>query len=785
MKPSVATVLKQSALVAGTFVVIEAVYAIAVGQIEYQGAILIQGIPFKGLLMDQWREGTVPLWTSFLGAGQPLLADGSSVPLDPRHLLFLPFSDVNGYIAAEVFTRALSASVAFVYLRGRLGVSAWPAFLGTLLFLSSTIWFEEGTPFTTGAQLMPGFIWLSELLYEQVTVKRIVVLGAAWGLFLVTNSPAYAPFLALACAVWCPLLAGFRARGLDRRRLLSFGVGYSGAVAIGIVLAAVVVVPILELGALSNRGGEYREEPWALQSLLGAFLGTNPQSAVYPATTYYFYIGVISFAPIAVALRHFRDPYVAASAAFGLGAAVLTLIWFAAKPVLVDVVGATASVSLTRLTFVIGFAAAILVAIGLDRRSWELPPVSRRILQAIFLVQASVLIALAVLGFVLLTMRFEDETAYATLRGHVDALWPGIVTLLLVGVRAFGLGAALVQPSSSRLRIGRMQVARTALVGALLAAELIFAWGVARPRAGVPYRLTSEVRFLQRETDLDTRAMEILPKPEWTTPALAGLAATSALDHNAPAAHGIPTANVYSSLISRDYSDTFDAFGDADFRKRMIPLAASSYMATSRFDSPLIRALGVGYLYSYKALPSPKSARQVHAGDGYYVYEVRNPLPRAFFAGRARWLPRDDVYAELGALAADDPRKVRLGPEVLLEGTRKTEGTAAYAPARVVSDSGAEVEVAVTAPRAGFLVLSDVLLPGWTATVDGSETPIEKANGFARAVRVEPGQHTVVFEYAPRSFQVGLGISVVSAIACIGLLIWIALRRRRVSPGDS
>ena len=776
-----AVVLRQSVLVAGAFLMIEALYAVTVGEIEYQGAVLVQGVPFKGLLMDQWREGIVPLWSSFLGAGQPLLADGASLPLDPRHLLFVPFSDVNGYIAAEVFTRALSASVAFAYLRGRLGASAWPSFLGTLLFLSSTIWFEEGTAFTTGALLLPGFAWLSELLYEKVTVRRIVALGGAWGLFVLTNSPAYAPFLALACAVWCPLLAGFRVRALELRPLLRFGLAYSGAIAIGLALAAVMVLPILELGSLSNRGGEYLSEPWALDSIRSAFIGANPPSEVYPAA-WYFYVGVISFGPIMVALRRFTDPYVGAAATFGLVAAILTLVWFVSKPVLVDLVSATASVSLSRLTFVIGFAAAVLVTIGLDQRSWDLALASRRALQALFLIQASILIALAVLGFVLLTLRFGDASAHSTLRDHAHELWPGVVTVLLVGIRALGLGAAMVQPSNrSVLRVGRLRIARVALVGALLAAELVLAWGTARPRSGVPYRSTSEMRFLQRHTDLDLRAMEILPRPEWTTASLSGAAESYALAQNAPAIQGIPVANVYSSLISEDYGDTFNAFGDTGFRREAYELGPGAYMITSQFDSPLIRALGVGYLYSYKGLPSPKLSRQVHAGDGYYIYAVRNPLPRAFFAGRARWLPRDDVHDELRAITAKDPATVRLGPEVLLEGARKTEGTAAYAPAHVVSDSGSEVEVAVTAPRPGFLVLSDVAYPGWTATVDGSDEPIEKANGFARAVRVPAGDHSVVFEYSPRSFEVGLWVSIVSVVASVGVLGFAGIRRRRAA----
>jgi uncharacterized membrane protein YfhO len=92
------------------------------------------------------------------------------------------------------------------------------------------------------------------------------------------------------------------------------------------------------------------------------------------------------------------------------------------------------------------------------------------------------------------------------------------------------------------------------------------------------------------------------------------------------------------------------------------------------------------------------------------------------------------------------------------------------------------VEVAVEAGQECWLVLSDTWFPGWEARVDGEARPIRLANGQHRAVRVRPGERTVIFEYAPRSWRDGLLVSLVTAIlvgVCFGLA---AYRGRREGP---
>ena len=83
-----------------------------------------------------------------------------------------------------------------------------------------------------------------------------------------------------------------------------------------------------------------------------------------------------------------------------------------------------------------------------------------------------------------------------------------------------------------------------------------------------------------------------------------------------------------------------------------------------------------------------------------------------------------------------------------------------------------------------YLVLSDSWYPGWLATVDGVDVPIERANILFRAVRVPPGDHTVEFRYEPRSVSTGALVSAGSIGAAVvlfgGLWLWSGRRQAGV-----
>ena len=66
-------------------------------------------------------------------------------------------------------------------------------------------------------------------------------------------------------------------------------------------------------------------------------------------------------------------------------------------------------------------------------------------------------------------------------------------------------------------------------------------------------------------------------------------------------------------------------------------------------------------------------------------------------------------------------------------------------------------------------------LPGWTVTVDGVDAALEVHSQAFQKVRVPEGDHTVRFEYRPRSVYWGLAVTLVALAGMVGSL---KLKRR-------
>lgn len=77
------------------------------------------------------------------------------------------------------------------------------------------------------------------------------------------------------------------------------------------------------------------------------------------------------------------------------------------------------------------------------------------------------------------------------------------------------------------------------------------------------------------------------------------------------------------------------------------------------------------------------------------------------------------------------------------------------------------ITVDVDTPENGFLFLSEVYYPAWKAYIDGKPVELFRADYCERAVYVEKGKHTVLFNYESDTFKTGLSISMPL------LLVWL------------
>ena len=89
--------------------------------------------------------------------------------------------------------------------------------------------------------------------------------------------------------------------------------------------------------------------------------------------------------------------------------------------------------------------------------------------------------------------------------------------------------------------------------------------------------------------------------------------------------------------------------------------------------------------------------------------------------------------------------------------------------ALVTHEDERHIGIEADAPGDGFLLLADTFYPGWSARVDGTPTPIYRANLSVRAIALPKGHHQILFTYDAPGFYRGMWITL---LALGVLLVW-------------
>ena len=79
-------------------------------------------------------------------------------------------------------------------------------------------------------------------------------------------------------------------------------------------------------------------------------------------------------------------------------------------------------------------------------------------------------------------------------------------------------------------------------------------------------------------------------------------------------------------------------------------------------------------------------------------------------------------------------------------------------------------------------MFSEVYYPGWTATVDGQDATLGRADYLLRALNVAPGKHKIVLTFHPKSVATTEAIAYIAyAAIVIALLVaaYLGYRRKR------
>ena len=672
-------------------------------------------------LYARTRLPSAPLWNPFIGAGRPFHANAQSA-------LFSPFT--------------------------------WPSLVLPFGFsLWMVCWLSW--PLASVWAVLPWLLAAVDRVVRRPGAPAVACLAGVTALLFAGGHPE-STFHAGVVAVLFAALRSSRRPGRGRAAL-----AVVGGLAAGVLLAAVVLLPFLELlrdsSDVADRASRevlHAKPKYVLGLFMPEYWGRPTQAQIEPfiaARAWYAGALPLVLAGVAVLLRPTRERVALAAAA-----AVSLAVALGIPPVfeLVTALPGFHQAANTRLGVITCLCLALLAGAGLDDLRTR-PILPRRVwvwLGAVLVVPL-LPVAARVPGEI---GRAGDAVAVAAglqrvHRAGLEALAPlaaGVAWLVFCGA-----AVALVW-AAARGRLGAGAVAAVAL--GLTALDL-FRFGMgenpAIPLDHARQPVTGAIRVLQSHRP--ARFAGVVPDA-----GLVPLPADNGMRY------GLYDARSYDYPVERRY--------DRLWRAAVAPKIEFFPPTTlAKSDDRALRVLGLLGVRDLLQQTSDRPLSLPLAYDGREARIYANPhvQPRTWVVDRQRTVRGED--AALGAVtgAGFDPRAAAV-VERPVAGIASGGGGAGAAAgsARLARYDPERVTVEASARDRSLVVLSDVWFPGWKATVDGRAAPVERVDYLLRGVAVPAGRHTVELRYAPASFRAGW---IVSALTALGLLGWVLVARRR------
>jgi hypothetical protein len=236
----------------------------------------------------------------------------------------------------------------------------------------------------------------------------------------------------------------------------------------------------------------------------------------------------------------------------------------------------------------------------------------------------------------------------------------------------------------------------------------------------------------------------------------------------------LPNTGVFYGF---DYMQEIDALA----RQPYTDFVAFANQLDSGRQLQLLRTFNVKYLVTFRPLSESGVTLVGHFPQHFsWLYSIDGTLPRTYVVGKAVVEKKSEqVLRRLSTVGFDPTQEVILDEEIALKPKLPLEATA-----RIVRNENKVVTIQASTNDDGILILADSYYPGWKAYVDGKEDIIRRANLFFRAVSLPSGSHVVEFRYEPRSFKIGLIVSLVTVL-CIVIVSVLVFMKKPKGPADN
>lgn len=754
--------------------------------------------PYANYAIDQLKSGDFPLWNPYILAGTPFFASTQAAVLDPVNLLTYTAGPYSYWTWGAWLRLALLGTFTYGWTRA-LGRKYAGAIAAGVVFMACAFvvaWLNYSV--VTTAVWLPALLWATTRLVQSGRPMWVGAGGLAMGLVFLGGHPETEFLIFLFWGVYSLILALNKEeprkgqgliQALEERRQerghLALVLRRLGAVAasgvLGIGIGAVQLLPFVSLllgsSAISRRSNSPPLSPDLGNSLLRFVVLLLPNFSGNPLQDDYWYPQSTNF--------NEQAGY------FGLLAMALailgTLYWWKhdRSVKFLSVVGVCAALLAIRMPGFHLLYALPVFNVGYGVR-WGL---------------VLSLCGAALCGYgmdTLLILRARSPLLGKAWRGFAFGAIAGLAMLLVVylGIRAGGWDRGWRADSKHSSMVALFDPAQLIPYWPLLflGAGAVVLW--VRWRGLLAIRATATLLIVLLYCDLwvfGSQYNPVVPVQTIYPPRqvvgylqqhiqhdrFAGTQGT--LMPDVPMLFGLRDLRGYEDVIDEPLTQLYGGL----LNRLQAPSDGGKLVLTAG-DQRLLQVAGVRYILSGRKIQTTghkRPYRGVLTKGGVTLYESSESLPRAYVVYKANWAP--DLTASIQDVLApqNDPRQtvVLTGPATDGVGGRASVAavqkqvsvnqTSGGVPLTWRVDSPEKVELGVTMPAPGYLVLSDSYSPDWQATVDGREVSLFRANAVFRAVLVPVGPHVVAFTYDPVLFKASAAASVFALCVAIALLL--------------
>lgn len=718
--------------------------------------------PAREFMAEEYRNGRIPLWNPYIFCGTPF-----AIPtkFSPFELLYVAFPVPQTLVWMQLAQNIFIGLGTYKFLRHGLNTTLPSAMFGSALapFLGFlTVW-QGFTGLTAAVCCLPWILWLTDAAFRQPLGRAMSGLAGITAMAVLCGAADITALVLVTSGLrmlWnCCLAQNF---DHVRRGVLSATIGWT----LGLMIASPFLIPLLQYSGSGARmmerseGSEERppvgiEAGWQL-IVPEYFGGSRPllpylgKAGNMPESSAGAYMGSAALFCSVFFLPLLKGRW--QELLFWIPVAILGLSWQLNLPVIVSIerLWPLNMLSWSRWVFITAFSQLVLVSLVFDAFLKQVP-YHRSYLRGATIAAFTVAIISIVMYFwppgeyrTILRTLVERQAIFGK---SMEAV-PSMLTEWNRGWAVVAVASVLVAVSVLlySLPSSRKTIACTLLLLAVSLEPIFF--------ARLQRRVAPTDTYFPEVTTL--KAMQTLPPGR--------ILGVQCLPPNLAQMWHLRDVRGYDAVDPLLVTRLLLRSANPNFRspkyartQHMVPLVDQATDGTMRLP-PILNMLNVRYvvLTSEPAV----SDKPVLEGDGYWILENQNALPRCFVPKAVR-SAKDESALAIMAKPSFDPSAVAFSEADGIR-TSSAEGQVTIEdenPIRI------RMKAAMSAP--GIVVLSDSWSPDWKVSVNGKAAVPLRINTAIRGVEVPAGSHEVVWEYRPASMLRLAPISGISFTVCL------------------